>query len=191
MRLSSHLARGFAFFTLILLGAFISSCVSFDLMPEDEIRRLTHCNISLKQAKKNLILAGYGIDRADDDAIITDYKQIGQYRTGFHEVSASRFLRRISVVKLESGKIKIVPRFRTVYIRVYVPAHGVAYLHQSRQAGGIDETGPSYLEIHREKHSKIRREVCGDDSPSNHSESPEPKIETEATESTAAPATGA
>jgi hypothetical protein len=71
-------------------------------MAMSEIDQLTTCSpgVDLTKVKKNLLLAGYGIEHMGDEELVTDYKQGG-----------GRQWQRITALKMED-KIKFKVRLR-------------------------------------------------------------------------------
>lgn len=149
--------------TLLALGA--TGCFGLGgfgrtPMPADQVGALTTCKGSdMASIKKNLMLSGYSIRSASDDAIETDFKQVSGYGT-------NKELQRVSIVKVDD---------KTARFHVRVKSEGVEKVETGRvttTSGKVvatdnklvhteNEEDEHYFNESRQLHEKTHREVCG------------------------------
>lgn len=139
----------------LLFFVVLTACLT--PMTAQEIEDATTCNVSLKDAKRNLLISGYGIQSSDEDAIVTDYKQIDIARSS--DLSRSIF-QRLSVVKLENGRVKIVPRLKIV-IRSATTDHLAKDGKNSFERTDEIESEVKYRREEIADILKTKAEVCG------------------------------
>ncbi len=150
---------------LLVAGLFtFVGCVT--PMAPSEIDSLTTCkNVPLEKIKKNLLLAGYGIEHATDSEIITDFKQGG-----------GRRWQRVTVIKMEDDLSKFKIRIRnesqesapggssqtTVVSGSGKKAKKQTYTTtENRTERVTNDVDQSYYQEYRAEYERTRAEVCG------------------------------
>lgn len=150
---------------VIMLAAAISACVH--PMSAGEINELTTCpkGTTLAKVKKNLLLAGYGIQHEGDEEIITDYRQSG-----------GRSWSRITVIKMDDA-VRFKVRSRSESLESVPSSRTSTTLGNSRDRNGkardvivtqedrtervTNDRDLAYYIEHRAEHEGTKSEVCG------------------------------
>ena len=93
------------YYSLILLslGLFLQSCAilpKVEYLSDEEVKDITHCKVSLSQAKKNLVMAGFSIKSSDDEVLVTDFRQEYTRHIGLNDGFEQKFIR-VSIVTVD------------------------------------------------------------------------------------------
>lgn len=151
---------------LLPLVFVVSNCVT--PMSSSEVEGLTTCkNITLKDVRKNLLLAGFEVDQSTSDDLITKWKQT----SGF---SNDKSLIKIVVVKLDEKSIKFRVRKRQSSV-TQENQLSFSSTNKSKNVGtsqqqtigfGRDverhsDYDESYYKEYYEKYADIQHDVCG------------------------------
>lgn len=142
----------------------IASCMT--PMSQSDIADLTTCppGVEIGDVKKNLVLAGFGIDNESPDTLITDYKQDG-----------GRSWTRISVVKVgselrfrlrtRSESIESVPsKTSTTTIRSAKDKKDNEALYKTEETRAervVNDGDEVYYAERRAQYEETKRMVCG------------------------------
>lgn len=148
-----------------------TSCVTYTPMSPSEVEQLTTCQASLDQVRRNLLLAGYGLDHVTDEEIITDFKQ-----------THGRTWQRITVVKDSEDQVRFRIRKRTESIRELPSETHTTTMTSTTSRGNLEEMTEaqrqlrsatvrsetvyndrdiSYYQESRGDHARTKYEVCG------------------------------
>ena len=139
----------FTIFNILVLtgcASLLSSPTKEIPLSKTQIEKLTHCKVSIKSAKKNLIISGYGIVSSDADSIVTEYKQIG-YDTAPNW--RLQILKKVSVVKVGENKVRIIARIKRVVTDTL------------KGSTDPDEAAHKYIKSELREHKATRKAVCG------------------------------
>lgn len=91
----------------ISVAAVMLAAGCLHMLESSEVNRLTTCqNTDLKKIKKNLLLAGYEVNKEDGDNLTTDFKQVSGY-------GGDKTMRRITVIKLDDKTYKFNVRLKS------------------------------------------------------------------------------
>lgn len=135
-------------------------------MPQNEINELTTCkNTSLKNIKKNLLLAGYEVDSESEDHLTTRYMQVSGYGT-------SKDSMRFNIVKVDNNtfrfKVKTkADRTETVNAGGQTTTVGsgknkINIQQDNKQVVQTsDESDQSYWVERRADYVRTQNDVCG------------------------------
>ncbi len=130
-------------------------------LADAQVAQLTTCKTGdLAQIKKNLVLAGYSVTRADGDIVETDYKQVSQGYGSMKE------LEKISVVKVDDSTTKFKVKIRMdgkekVETGEIKDGNGRTIATNSRMENKSEESDEMYYEEARAQHEAKRKTVCG------------------------------
>jgi hypothetical protein len=129
-------------------------------MPPNQVEDLTTCkNTDLGKIKKNLMLNGYSIRDADQDAVETEFKQIAGYGN-------SKVSERISAIKVDDSTVKFRVRVREDSLnRVETgqlrSSTGQVIATDSKLVHNENEQDEHYYAETIEQHQTTKRQVCG------------------------------
>lgn len=130
-------------------------------LPDAQISQLTTCKTGdLAKIKKNLVLAGYSVQRADGDLLETEYKQTDR-------LGDSKSFEKISVVRVDETtakfKVKVrVDRREKVQTGEVKDSMGRTVATGSTMEKTSDEDDTQYYEEARPQYEATRKMVCGD-----------------------------
>lgn len=155
----------FRFPLIVALMSLLGACVH--PMGAGEINELTTCKkgTTIAKVKKNLLLAGYGIQHASDEEIVTDYKQNG-----------GRNWSRITAIKMDDT-VKFKVRTRSESLESMPSSQtSTSFGNSNSRKNGRDNTivtreertervqndsDQAYYIEHRAQHENTKSEVCG------------------------------
>lgn len=130
-------------------------------MPTNEVTSLTTCKTGdLAVIKKNLMLAGYSIQNADDETVVTDFKQ-----TAAGYGNGKEFLK-ITAVKVDDGTTKFKVRVKTesldqVQTGEMKDGNGRTIATDSTLVQNQNEADEGYFVERKEQYTTTQKEVCG------------------------------
>ena len=137
-------------------------------MKSARIKELTTCkNTSLKEIRKNLLLAGFEINRDSEEDFSTGWKQTASYAN-------ERTYRRIAVVLSKNKLISFMVRVRTVTTSSE-NIGSISTTHSTNKSGfekkstigfgreveDKEDLDEEYYEEYEEDYIRTQREVCG------------------------------
>jgi len=150
-------------FSFVALVSIIGTSCMHPMAPS-EIDQLTTCGqgVDLPKVKKNLLLAGYGIEHMGDEELVTDYKQGG-----------GRQWQRITALKMDD-KVKFKVRLRsesresaptssssTTYTMGKRRKEETTYTNSYTSERVVNDMDQSYWIERRADYERTKMEVCG------------------------------
>ena len=155
-------ARAITAMSLILL----TNCVT--PMAPSEIDALTTCSkgTDIAKVKKNLLLAGYGIEHVTDEELITDYKQA--HGRAWQRITALKMddvvkfkvrVRKESYESVPGGSTTSVTSFSSGGKKSKKEERQV--VTENRQERVTNDMDESYYVEYRPNYEKTKVEVCG------------------------------
>lgn len=151
--------------SLSLALVFVTGCSLPKPLSPQEVQQLTTCSTGdLGAIKKNLVLAGWAIEKEDGNILETDFKPVDR-SSGYQR--ASNDSERISVVRLDEHTVRFVVRQRSegyenVTTGEQKDARGRTVGTTSQVVNTHSESEESYYDWDRVRFAERRRKVCGD-----------------------------
>jgi hypothetical protein len=147
-------------FALSLSGCFMFAGMKRTPMQPQAVQSLTTCGTGdMAAVKKNLMLAGYGIVRADDETIETDYKQTSSGYGG------KEFLK-VTAVRVDDKTVKFKVRVRsesqkTVQTGELKDSNGRTIATDSQVVNDQNEADEAYYQEFKQQYEQTHQDVCG------------------------------
>ncbi len=143
---------------------FVTGCTLPKPLSPQEVENLTTCATGdLDVIKKNLLLAGWSIEREDADALQTDFKPIDGYRGVSYASNSSE---RIAVVRLNDHASRFVVRqraegYETVTTGERKDSRGRTVSTSSQVVDTKSESEEAYYDTDRARYLERRQKICG------------------------------